>query len=117
MNGFEHEGLTIAVTADQTKATVDWLGTSDSRDPAQQLSPYLESLVGKLRGKSVTVDFRRFEYMNSATVSPLINFVKKLDANHIRTTLLFDGSLSWQRLNAQCLKALASMLSCVEVRT
>ncbi len=117
MKRFEQDGLTIAVKADQTNATVDWLGTSDSRDPTKQLSPYLESLVESLKGKSVTVDFRRFEYMNSATVSPLINFVKKLDANGIKTTLLFDGSLNWQRLNAQCLKALASMLSCVEVRT
>jgi hypothetical protein len=117
MKSFEQDGLTIAVKNEQSNATVNWLGTSDSRDPTQQLSPYLESLVDALKGKSVTVDFRKFEYMNSATVSPLITFVKRLDANGIRTTLLFDGSLNWQRLNAQCLKALASMLSCVEVRT
>ncbi|MGA9524324.1 MAG: hypothetical protein WBV82_22910 [Myxococcaceae bacterium] len=117
MKRFEQDGLTIAVKDDPANATVDWLGTSDSRDPTQVLSPYLDSLVDELKGKSVTVDFRKFEYMNSATVSPLINFVKKLDANGIRTTLIFDGSLNWQRLNAQCLKALASMLSCVEVRS
>lgn len=117
MSRFEKEGLTIEVVDSGSAASVNWLGVSDTREPGQFLTPYLDKLTGDLTGKSVTVDFRKFKYMNSATVSPIISFVKKLDAKGIPTVLLFDSSLNWQRLNAQCLRAIAGMLKQVEVRS
>lgn len=117
MSRFSQDGLIIEVEEQPSGATVHWLGVSDSREPGKVLNPYLEQLAGMLVGKSVTVDFRKFKYMNSATVSPIINFVKQLDTKGIPTVLQFDASLNWQRLNAQCLRAIAGMLKHVEVRS
>jgi hypothetical protein len=113
---FANDGLRIEVEERPGAATVHWLGVSDTRDPGQHLTPYLASLVEELEGKQVTVDFRKLEYLNSATVSPIIAFVKQLDARGIPATLLFDGTLDWQRLNARSLSAIGRMLTHIEVR-
>jgi hypothetical protein len=112
---FESGGLTITVDNSGPAATVEWLGVSDAREPSLQLSPFFASLLDQLATRPVTVDFRRFEYMNSATVSPIISFVKSLDARGARTTLLFDVSVPWQKVNAQCMRAIARTLSNVQV--
>ena len=114
-NTFSRDGLNITVDEQAKSTTVRWLGISDSRDPAVHLLPFLTSLLDELSGKDVLVDLRDLEYMNSATVSPLINFVKNLDAKGARTTLTFDASIPWQKVNAQCMRAIARTLSNVRV--
>jgi len=114
-NHFEHGGLTVSVIGAVASATVRWQGVSDAREPATHLSPFLSNLVDSIYNKDVCVDFRKLEYMNSATVSPLINFVKTLDARGTRTTLLFDMDVPWQKVNARCMRAIARTLSNVQV--
>ncbi len=114
-NQFQSGGLTITVDNVGATSTVRWLGVSDARDPSIQLSPFFSGLLDQLRDRAVTVDFRRFEYMNSATVSPIISFVKGLDARGAKTTLLFDATVPWQKVNAQCMRAIARTLSNVQV--
>jgi hypothetical protein len=97
------------------KTVIRWSGVSDSRDPSTHLSPFLFSLIPRLKSREVVIDFRGFEYMSSATVSPLINFVKSLNAEGIPTSLLFDPTVSWQKINAQCLRAIARTLPHVQV--
>ena len=114
---FADDSLRIEVEEHPGRAVVRWLGVSDTREPGERLTPFLATLVEQFAGKQVTVDFRQLGYMNSATVSPIIAFVKALDARGIHSTLLFDASLDWQRLNARSLDAISRMLSHVEVRT
>src|SRR5262245_47821814 len=76
---FEQDGLVITASRVSGTGKVAWSGVSDSRTPGIFLRPVLRDLSEKMRGAEVTVDFTRLEYMNSATVSPLINFVKALD--------------------------------------
>lgn len=112
---FEHNGLIITVQDVNDTVTIRWFGVSDTREPAIHLSPYLVTLLDGLNGKTVVVDFREFEYMNSATVSPIINFVRNLDARGAKTTLLFDSNAPWQKVNAQCMRAIARTLTNVNV--
>lgn len=112
---FEHDGLVIDIDDAGDTTTVRWKGIGDARDPGAHLSPFFATVVPSLSGKAVLVDFREFEYMNSAMVSPLIHFVKNLDAAGARTTLLFDTSVPWQKANAQCMRAIARTLSNVQV--
>lgn len=113
---FDSDGLTITVSEGEGGAvTVAWLGTSDARDPGRELNPFLSGLAPELAGKSVDVDFRKLEYMNSGTVSPIIQFSKALDTHGIATRLLFDASIGWQRVNFVCLKNIAKTLKHVEV--
>ncbi|HLK91825.1 MAG TPA: hypothetical protein VKZ18_18180 [Polyangia bacterium] len=111
---FEQDGLIINASRANGKGTVSWCGVSDSRTPALFLRPILRELSEKLKGAEVTVDFSKLEYMNSATVSPLINFVKALDGSCARTMVLFAEN-DWQRTHLQCMRAIATTLRNTQV--
>ena len=86
---FEQDGLIISASRTNGRGTVAWCGVSDSRTPGLFLRPVLRDLSEKMKGAEVTVDFTKLEYMNSATVSPLINFVKTLDGTCTRILVVF----------------------------
>ena len=106
---FEQDGLIISASRANTRGTVAWRGVSDSRTPALFLRPVLRDLSEKMKGADVTVDFTKLEYMNSATVSPLINFVKTLDGTCTRILVLF-AQTDWQKTHLQCMRAIATTL-------
>jgi hypothetical protein len=113
---FEQDGLTISAFRANARGRVAWAGVSDSRTPALFLKPVLRDLSEKMKGAEVTVDFTKLEYMNSATVSPLINFVKTLDGACTSILVLFSDA-DWQRTHLQCMRAIATTLRHVAVQS
>ena len=113
---FEQDGLIISASRANGKGRVAWRGTSDSRTPGIFLRPVLRDLSEKMKGAEVTVDFTKLEYMNSATVSPLINFVKTLDGACTSILVLFSET-DWQRTHLQCMRAIATTLRHVAVQS
>ena len=111
---FEQDELSISVQRSRGAAVVVWRGVSDARNPGEFLKPMAERLVPQLKGTKVTVDFRLLEYMNSATVAPLIQFVKSLDANGSAVTVVFSD-IDWQRVHMNCMKSIARTLGNVRV--
>ncbi|MEZ4221575.1 MAG: hypothetical protein R3B13_11660 [Polyangiaceae bacterium] len=112
---FAKDGLSITVSRSHTSATMRWTGMCDARDPETILGPLFRRLTQELKGLNLTIDFREFEYMNSATVSPILQFIKKLDASDTPTTLLYDCTVNWQRINCQCMRAIARTLNHLQV--
>jgi hypothetical protein len=102
----EHEGLSIRTELSQDAATLIWKGFSQMRTPEVVLEPFLRERVAELKGRTLTVDFRQFEYMNSATQSPILQFFKSLDRNQIPTRVLYNMQVEWQRTSYQCMKVL-----------
>lgn len=103
---FEHEGLIISSTLSKDSATLIWKGFSQLRTPEIVLDPFLREKVAEFKGRTVVVDFRQFEYMNSATQSPILQFLKSLDRNKIPTRVLYNAELEWQRTSYRCMKVL-----------
>jgi hypothetical protein len=114
---FEKDGLCIQMSRSGEQVSVCWLGVSDSRAPAAFLNPVIEQVVRGAKGAQVTVDFTQLEYMNSATVTPLISLVKALDDAGCRVLVLF-AEVDWQRTHLQCMRAISRTMSnvCVEGR-
>ena len=111
-SSFESGELRIAVVpSDEGVTDVVWSGTSDARDPAAILNPFFSELVEKLEGRSVVVDLRPLEYMNSATVSALIVFVRLLDGKKIPTKIVLNSTVGWQRVNFVAMKSIARTLT------
>jgi hypothetical protein len=113
---FEQDGLIISASRAAARGRVAWSGVSDSRTPALFLKPVLRDLSEKMKGGEVTVDFTKLEYMNSATVSPLINFVKTLDGACASVLVVFSDA-DWQRTHLQCMRAIATTLRHVAVQS
>jgi anti-anti-sigma regulatory factor len=111
---FEQDGLCIQLSRAPDELTVSWLGVSDSRTPAAFLNPVIEQIARSAGGAPVTVDFTRLEYMNSATVTPLIALVRSLDQAKSPVLLLF-AEVDWQRTHLQCMKAISRTLQNVRV--
>lgn len=107
--------LTIVVTSSEDGTSVVWSGTSDAREPSLELTPFLAQVVERQEGAPVTVDFRKLEYMNSGTVSPIIVFVRALDERGVQTRLLFDTGIGWQRVNFVAMKSIARTLKHLSV--
>jgi hypothetical protein len=91
-----------------------WQGVSDSPDPSAFLDAVIRRAVRELKGCAMAVDFRKLEYMNSATVSPLINLVKALDVGSLGVLVLFSDA-DWQRTHFQCMKTIPRTLKHVQV--
>ncbi len=111
---YEFEDLVILVSRNGDRGRVVWLGTSDARNASELLNPLSETVVDTMRGAEVTVDFTRLEFMNSSTVSPIINLVRKLDANQIPVRVLFVED-NWQRTHLRCVATIARKLDYVTV--
>ena len=111
---FEQNGLSIVVSKSDRETAIRWHGVSDARDPGKFLHPIVNQLTSELAGTNVTVDFSCLEYMNSATVAPIINFVKGLDSNGASVLVLFADA-DWQRTHLRCMKAISRTLTHVRV--
>ena len=107
----ELEGLTIRITASNEAVTITWEGISEIEDPETELSPFLIRLIPAHKEQKVVIDFRTLEYMNSATLQPILQLIKELDAKAIDTEMRYDKAVEWQRITFRCLKAIASTLT------
>jgi len=106
--------LTISVAKSATRATIAWKGTSDSRNPGAALNPALERLVQSVESFDVTVDFTELEYMNSATIAPLMELIRKLDTSCKSVQVVFLDA-GWQCTHYRCMSAIARTLKHVTV--
>ena len=113
---FTQDGLVINASRGSARGSVAWVGVSDSQTPGVFLRPILKDVLDKMKGAEVTFDLTKLEYMNSATVSPLIQFVKALDGSCTRIVVLFSQA-DWQRTHLQCMRAIATTLKHVTVES
>lgn len=106
---YGHQGLSVHVSRTGNQARIAWRGTSDSRNPGSFLAPLIESWAETLANAEVTIDLTALEYMNSATVKPLIDLIKQLDGRSQAVLVVFRDA-DWQRTHRACLIALARTL-------
>ncbi len=111
---FDHGDLVITVSRTGPKALVLWRGVSDARNPEAFLNETIRQIAEYVRGADVTVDFTELEYMNSATVVPLVGLIKTLDAGSTPILALFS-EVDWQRTHLNCMTIMGRSLKNVRV--
>lgn len=107
-------GLVLEIEQEKTEARIVWKGVSQERNPGQFLNPLVQEWAAKLNNVAVTVDLRQLEYMNSATVQPLVSLIKRLDASGMPIRVLFND-VDWQKTHRNCMSAIARTLRHVSV--
>ncbi|WP_437819720.1 hypothetical protein [Sorangium sp. So ce1078] len=112
---FEHDGLVVRISREADRARIAWSGVSDIRSPAAFLNPHLGDWSAKLKDTDVTVDLTGLEYMNSATVKPLLDLVKMLDQTSRFVLVIFRDN-DWQRAHRNCMAVLARALKNTRVQ-
>ena len=112
---FQEEELSITVRCEGDSATVVWSGMSEIQSPELSVGPFLKSLAPRLQGKKVTMDFRELEYINSATLQPILSLIKELDDNRIDTVIKYDKAMESQRITFRCIIAITQPLTHISV--
>ena len=97
------------------KNILKWTGKSEDRDPASLLNPYFDSLVEELKGKELEVQFEELEYMNSSTVTPIIQLIKKLNTSNIKTIFTYNKNSKWQCASFKALETIVSNMNNIDV--
>lgn len=98
------------------KNLITWKGKSDARDPSSILNPYFDEMLSQLLNKELEVNFTHLEYMNSSTVPPIIQLIKKLEENAIKSVILYDKNSKWQLASFKALETIVRTMNNIEVR-
>jgi len=114
MSNFKEGNLEI--TLEQNNGNImKWLGRSDDRDPSALLNPYIDGVIDTLKGKDLEIQFGQLEYMNSSTVPPIIQLIKKLNNSEIKSVITYDKDSKWQAASFKALETIVRTMDFVDV--
>lgn len=111
----ELDELKIQFTTEDQKHKIVWYGTSELQDPAESIGGFLRGLIPQITDKRVSMDFRPLEYMNSATLQPLLLVLKEYNSAHIATEVVYDPNVEWQRIVFRSVAAISTTLSNITI--
>ncbi|MDH4199803.1 MAG: hypothetical protein OEV66_05405 [Spirochaetia bacterium] len=97
--------LSLEVQESPENIKIVFTGKSKAKSPSDFLNPVMQEVFANAiqEKKSIFLDFFNLEYMNSATVSPIIKFWAKLKDTGISLTVEYNGAISWQKTNFSAL--------------
>lgn len=86
---------------------LDWSGRSHERNPGPVLAPWLEDALteARVKGLSLEAHFERLECVNTATVSALIQLIRKARAQGTTLVIVFSAEKQWQSLTFDALRS------------
>jgi hypothetical protein len=115
---FEDGLLQIELIENTNSITLVWTGKSTHRKPSEFISPILAETIRRSNAskKRIIMDFRRLEYMNSSTITPIIKILERAKRGATEITLLYNKSLKWQDLSFSALEIFETQDSKVEIK-
>jgi hypothetical protein len=115
---FEDNLLQIEVIENKNSISMVWTGKSTNRKPSEFISPILADTIKKSNAtkKRIILDFRKLDYMNSSTITPIIKILERAKRGAIQITLLYNRSLKWQDLSFSALEIFQTKDSKVEIK-
>ncbi len=117
-NIFENGNLKLEVKEDNEGITIIFKGKSTEREPGRFLIPILKGCLDKASEdrKSLVMDFRMLEYMNSSTITPIVRLLSTLNKEIPKVQLQYSEKLRWQAINFSALDFITSHDSRIEVK-
>jgi hypothetical protein len=95
---------------------ITWIGKSESRDPSSVINPYMKGILDKLKGKKLEIRFEQLKYMNSSTVPPIIQLIKDLEENGIKSMITYDNNSKWQLASFKALETIVRTMEHITVK-
>lgn len=105
-DSFSAGALTIDAVLAGSTLTLTWRGKSSDRMASKLLAPFLATAIDRARTESVPLElhFEGLDYLNSSTVTAIIQAVQRARNKSVRLSVVFDPRLRWQRLTFDALK-------------
>jgi hypothetical protein len=98
------------------KNTITWIGKSEARDPSSIINPYFKNIFDRLKGKELEIKFEQLKYMNSSTVPPIIQLIKSLEENRIKSIITYDKNSKWQLASFKALETIVRTMENISVK-
>jgi hypothetical protein len=97
---------------------VFWRGKSNERNPGKELAGFFASLLEAARVRRAPLEFHfgAMEYVNSATLTALVQFIEQCRSAAVKLTVIFDAERKWQRLSFDALRVLVKGDGLLELR-
>ena len=101
--------LDIRVIPEEGALRLSWKGALHAHDPADFLEPYFDLLVRKAAEEAcaLVLDFTELEYMNSASIPPLIQLLRLCGEKQIKTEYVYDSARKVQTASFRALDVIA----------
>ena len=110
--------LKLEIQENADSITTSWTGKSIDRNPGQFLNPILVKLIskGNETHKRIVLDFRKLDYMNSSTITPIIKILERAKRGKMNVTVQYNKLLKWQDLSFSALKIFQTKDKRVEIK-
>ena len=118
IESFASNLLKIDVEENEESINIKWTGKSIHRKPGQFIAPILVDVLKKSTDlkKRIVLDFRKLDYMNSSTITPVIKILERAKRGKVQVTVLYERSLKWQDLTFSALKIFQTKDQRVEIK-
>lgn len=102
--------LKIGISEDESLISISWSGRSTERDPGKFLNPVLGEAfkTADTEGKSVLLDFKNLEYMNSSTVTPVVKILSDAGKGIKSILIKYNNKFRWQQVSFSALQVFAA---------
>lgn len=107
--------LTLELIFDKNDVKMIWSGVCENQEPELSISPFLQAQMSKLAGCNLIIDFLKCEYVNSASITLLFQLIKQLNARGIKTEILYNLEMEWQRITFRSVKIVTQTLPHITV--
>ena len=110
--------LKIDINENNNCINIKWTGRSIDRKPSTFITPILVSILNRSSdcNKRLVLDFRKLEYMNSSTITPIIKVLERAKRGTNQVTVLYEKSLKWQDLSFSALRIFQTGDQRVEIK-
>ncbi len=114
MINFKDGNLEITLQ-EGSKNVITWTGMSESRDPSSVINPYFKEIFEKFKGKELEIKFEKLLFMNSSTVPPIIQLIKDLERNSIKSKITYSKNSKWQAASFRALEMIVRTMQNITV--
>lgn len=115
MNALKLDHLKIEAATVGDVIEVRWKGELASRNPSEKVAKYLDTLRLSLNKKKVCIDFCDFEYMNSASVTLVMEFLRASTENAQSMMIRYRPSLQWQKTFFAAMRVIARSWNNIDI--
>ena len=115
---FTNNLLTLELRENNNSINIRWTGKSVERNPGIFINPILVELANRSNesNKRIVMDFRKIDFMNSSTITPLIKILERANKGKMNITVQYRKSLKWQDLSFSALKIFQTKDKRVEIK-
>ncbi|MCB1172055.1 MAG: hypothetical protein KDK39_00745 [Leptospiraceae bacterium] len=110
MQNLKVADLTIETRESDSQLMLVWEGEIHMQNPREHLEPYLASVLDYIQSHGLTLecDFRAINYMNSASIPPIVQFLRSLATQKIQSTFFYDSNRKVHAASFRALDVIAS---------